>query len=189
MLSDKIWITRKARINAERRLDRLHLITQVLMIYYSFFLVIISFLNLRKRVLNQGVEDLIFIASLAVLITSIFLSSQRFKTRAMQMRNCYTRLDKLYLKVKTSESSNGQSEESLDVLSSEYAEVLEGVENHTSFDYLRTRYSYRKNRNTTFGEFKRTDYVHFWYAITWRFFLIMSLFLLPLLLAWKRPLV
>lgn len=173
----KIWITRKIRIFSERRLERLHLITKVIMIYYSFILVCLSILNLKKS--NKTYEEIIVITSLAILITSIFLSSQRFKERALYFKNCYLQLDQLYHKICQAEKNNLITEDKLEQYLTEYREILETGENHSSYDFMCLRYSIRKNTKTTLEPFGTLDYLSFWFSIAQRYFVICILFILP----------
>jgi len=45
-LSDKIWITRKSRIEASTRLEQNDFLAQVVINYYSVFIVIVSIWDL-----------------------------------------------------------------------------------------------------------------------------------------------
>lgn len=176
-MKNKIWITRKTRIFAERRMQRLDLISKVILIYYSFILVCLSIINFKNA--SAAIEEIIIISSFAILITSIFLSSQRFKERAIYFKNCYIQLDELYLKICHAEENNPLKAEELEQFRSEYLKILDSVENHSSYDFICLRYSLRKNKKTTLEPFKISDYVSFWSFKALRLVILCVLFVLP----------
>jgi carbon starvation protein CstA len=100
MLSDKIWVTRKARIYAERRLQRKAIISQTLITFYSAFLVCLSIWTLLYP--SSQLNTFLVFASITVLVASIVLYSHRYSERSLAMRNCYIRLDELYPRAKRS---------------------------------------------------------------------------------------
>jgi hypothetical protein len=183
MLSDKVWITRKARIFSEQRLNNKAFLSQILMIVYSALLVFLSIWNLFHS--NLPLDMLSIFGAIAVLISSVFLISQRYTERALSLRNCYIQLDALYLKVKRAEGTKEM--ELLAQLESEYFSILTNVENHTDYDYLCLRYSLRNNQETTLPGFRKLDYVSLFWAKLWRFVVLSVYFFLPILviLAWN----
>ena len=184
MLSDKIWVTKKARIYAERRLRRKAFFSEMLMVFYSALLVILSIWNLTHP--NKGLDMLLVSGAIVVLVTTVFLSSQRFAERALSMRSCYIRLDGLYSKVKRAEE-----EKDFKILThyeSEYSGILDNVENHTEYDYLCLRYSLRNNQETTLPKFRIVDYVVFFMHKGLRFLFIVLCVILPIAvpILWSR---
>jgi hypothetical protein len=182
-LSDKIWTTRKSRIYAEKRLHRNAILSQVLMTIYSASLVFLSIWNTLHP--NDQVNVALIFSSIAVLVTSIVLSSQRYNERSLAMRNCYIRLDELYSKARNAEQKNENT--LLQQIESEYTTALLNVENHTDYDYLRLRFSLRNNQNTTLPAFTKIDYLRYFWENFWRGLLITSCLLLPglLVLLWN----
>ena len=178
MLSDKIWITRKARIFSEKRLKNQAIISNIIMIFYSFILVAFSIWNLVYG--NETVSMFLVFSAIAVLIATIFLTSQRYTERSILIRTCYIRLDELYSKVKRAEEHN--EKDSLEQYESEYAALLLNVENHTNYDYLCLRFSLRNQKNTTLPQFTKKSFWLFIWEKIWRVFLIAICFMLPVLL-------
>lgn len=178
IFSDKIWVTRKTRIYTEQRLKRKALISQLVMIVYSFLLVAISVWNLVCS--SQPLNMVSVFGSIAVLISSVFLSSQRYTERALEMKNCYIRLDELYHKVKKSETSKDYN--SVEQLRSEYTSILLNIENHSDYDYLCLRFSLRNNDKTTLPPFTLENYLLIILGKFLRYLLIITYFILPLLL-------
>jgi len=175
-LSDKIWITRKARINAELRFNKSDRIAKVLITYYSSFLVICSVLNLNYSS-EYGSIGLV-LGSILVLVTSVFLSSQKFNNRAIAMRNHYLHLQELSSRaIRFEESGNN---EGLQKIESEYIYCLSNIENHSEYDFLRLRFNERNNK-TTLPPFSNSLIFKYIYVVTWRTILIVLLFGLPFL--------
>lgn len=177
MLSDKIWITRKARIYAEQRLRSRALISQMLITYYSALLVGLSLWNLIYFDTVQVNLFLIF-GSIAILVISVFLWSQKYTERSITMRNCYIKLDQIHSKVLRAEKNSDES--AIEQLDDEYANTLLNVENHTDHDYLCLRYSLR-NQKTTLPPFTKIDYLKYILERLWRNLGIILLFGLPFL--------
>lgn len=175
MLSDRIWVTRKARINTERRLLRNSLLSEILLAYYSLFVVVLSIWNFTRP--NEIINLLLLSASVVVLVLSVFLSSQRFRERALAMRNCYVRLGELQGRAKTSEDEHNKTE--LDVIDQLYRELLISSENHTETDYLSIRHALKNDINTTLPPFTKTDLLKFWISSLGWWVLSILIFLLP----------
>jgi hypothetical protein len=185
MLSDKIWVTRKARIYAERRLQRKAIISQTLITFYSAFLVCLSIWTLLYP--SSQLNTFLVFASITVLVASIVLYSHRYSERSLAMRNCYIRLDELYARAKRSEQT--QDYESLIGIESEYASLLLNVENHTDYDYLCFRVSLPRqdNSETTLPALTKLEYARYLIGKLIRVLLILFYFTLPGLLgvAWN----
>lgn len=178
MLSDKIWITRKVRINTEKRLLKNASLSQVLMILYSSFLVFFSIWNLVHP--NNDVNLLLVYGSIAVLILSIYLSSQKFIERALSMRNCYVQLDKIYNAVKRAEDS--QDIKQIENYEAIYSDIILSVENHTDYDYLCMRHSIRKNDDTTLPNYTKLDFCHYILEEAFRLLIVLLSFCLPFII-------
>ncbi len=185
-LSDKIWVTRKARIYAEKRLNNKAVTSQTLMTFYSVLLLSLSIWNITYSE-HQQVNIILVFSSLAVLISSILLASQKFTERSIAMRNCYIKLDELYWKVKRAEEA--QNADAIRQFESEYAAVLLNIENHTDYDYLNLRYSLRNDDKTTLLSFSWSDYLIFSWGKSWRISVTLICFLLPMVLAFLWSLI
>lgn len=183
MLSDKIWITRKSRIYAEQRLLRKNLISHVLITFYSSSLVFLTIWNLKYP--NENVNILFVIGSIAVLIGSITVYSQKYLERSLAMKNCYIKLDELYSKVKNAETNKNY--DLIQQLESEYTANILNIENHSDYDYLCLRFSLINNNKTTLPKFRKIDYCQYILERGWRMLLTLFYFVLPLVIAllWK----
>ncbi len=179
MLSDKIWITRKSRIYTEQRLLRKNFISQVLITFYSSLLVFLTVWNLKYP--NDHVSILLVIGSIAVLIASITVSSQKYLERSLAMRNCYIKLDELHSKVLRVERN--ENHELIQQFESEYTANILNIENHSDYDYLCLRFSLRSNTETTLPVFRKSDYGQYIVERGWRVLLTFFYFVLPFAIA------
>ena len=181
MQSDRIWKTRKSRIIAEKRLIRASSISNYLVIWYSFALVIVTIWNLKYP--NDYLNIFLVFGSIAVLVASVVVASQKYSERSFAMRNCYLKLDELYLKFKRAEEKNDP--QLLQDLEAEYLTIIQNVENHSDIDYLTLRFNLRNDKDSTFYKnFFFFDYVQFFFEKAKEYFLIVLLFALPFILAY-----
>lgn len=153
MLSDKIWITRKSRIYAEKRLIKANTISNILIVWYSSILVFLTIWNLQFP--NTKLNIYLLFGSIVILVTSIVLTSQKYSERSLAMRNCYIKLDELYMKVKRAEEKSDN--DLIQDLESEYSGVIQNIENHSDYDYLCVRFNLRETENTTLPPFTKFD--------------------------------
>lgn len=179
-LSDRIWETSKTRIYAERRLVEQATTTELLLIWYSLFLVAASIWLLCAPAKSPAY--LTVVGSIAVLVASVYLSARNFRSRAVQIRNNYVSLATLVSRARAAE--NAGDEEELRRVEEAYGDKLVAVENHTEYDYLCLRYSRRRDKDTTLPPLQLGDWAAFMWARLWRYGLVLALTALPLLLAW-----
>ena len=107
--SDKVWITRKSRINASERFKRNDLISQILIAYYSFFIIVITIVDIKND--NLNFEILTLILSILILIVSIFIFAMNYKERASVLQTSYVLMSKLYEKIKEKENKKDKYDE------------------------------------------------------------------------------
>ena len=150
------------------------------MIFYSFGLVSISLLNITNP--NKFLEIYSIVSAIAVLVLSVFLSSQRYCERAMMIKNCYIKLDKLYLKAIKMEELSDQRK--IEQIESEYANILLNVENHSDYDFLSLRYSLRNNKNTNLPRLTFFDFIYYYFSKFFRILITIIIFLLPFIISY-----
>lgn len=129
--SDNVWWTRKARIQAEKRLLSNAFQSQCLLLWYSFFGVAISIYYLKfTPPPNQqdlsGVSWIVY--SVLVFGLSGFISGLSFKERAGLVKESYETLNTFYHKAK---DDNANIEE----ITAEYERIMGLCENHKDIDY------------------------------------------------------
>ena len=187
--SDNVWWTRKARIQAEKRLLSNAFQSQLLLLWYSFFGVAVSIFYL-KFTPSVGQEDLAGISwivySVLVLSMSGFIAGLSFKERASLIKESYETLNTFYQKAKAQNANIAQ-------LSSDYEQIKGLCENHTDYDYYLAlcleHVTNNKEVDSSTGCKKGLDRCPTWYhwlSITWwlakRYVLLTLLYLLPVIL-------
>jgi hypothetical protein len=185
---DNIWWTRKARIQAERRLLSNAFQSQLLMLWYSFWGVAVSIYYLKIDNSNThnnlpGISWVVY--SVLTLCMSGFITGLSFKERAGLIKECYEALNTFYQKA-TEDGDIG-------ALSKEYEQILGLCENHTDYDYyLALCIEYVTctaliNLETKLKEGldRRPSWYH-WFSLTYwtlrRYLLLALLYFLPIML-------
>ena len=126
-MDNKIWMTRRARIQTEKRLLSNAFHSQLLLLWYSFFSVAVAIYYLTGSP-GQSQNVIWVVFSILVLVMSGYLQGFSYKKRAAAVKLCYEDLDKLYMKAKNQQTV-GES------LYDEYKMVLDSCENHTTGDF------------------------------------------------------
>lgn len=196
--SDNVWWTRKARIQAEKRLLSNAFQSQLLLLWYSFFGVAVSIFYL-KFAPSDGQEDLAGISwivySVLVLSISGFIAGLSFKERAGLIKESYETLNTFHHKAKTKDADIGQ-------ISAEYEQIMGLCENHTDYDYYlalclehvtctvpvdpKTGFKQEPNSEGILKGLDRCPTWYHWFSISWwltkRYVLLALLYLLPVFL-------
>lgn len=190
-LSDNIWWTRKAKIQAEDRLLSNAFQSQILLLWYSFSGVAASVYYLTNSTV-EGADVAWVVFSVLTLSISGFINGLSFKERASLIKECYETMHELYMKARKDEEDNENSCEQ--ELSNEYSQILGVCENHRPIDYYkalcvehissieevdpRTRFKKGLDRGPA--------HYHWFYVVLWfvrRFFVLGALYLLPAFIA------
>lgn len=87
---------------------------------------------------NSSIDLFILFASITVLVSSVFYILKDLQ-KALQIRQCYIKLDELYYRSKRAEEIMDM--QLVEKIHNEYSNVLVNVENHIDFDHLCFRYS------------------------------------------------
>lgn len=163
-LSDKIWITRKCRINLSERLKSNNLFYQSLIIWYSFLLITLTIFDKSVPVVEDS-YSLTLILSIGILILSVFVMSMNYSERAIKAQILYTQLDCLYNQVKNA----AQSQE--EILYKQYTDLINLTENHSDkYDFLKVKYDLRnedKQENPNPPALKCFEYIIYWFQKTY----------------------
>lgn len=137
--SDSVWKTRKSRINTSERLKRNDLISQILIVYYSLFIIIITIVDIQNKELNF--EVLTLILSILILVVSTFILAMNYKARSLILQTSYIKMDKIYREMKRKE----ENKEDTTDLENQYNTIVELTENHSNCDFLQVMYEVRKD--------------------------------------------
>ncbi|NIY94257.1 SLATT domain-containing protein [Vibrio diazotrophicus] len=137
MNKDSIWWTRKAWINAERRLLLCAHWSNISLFWFSLCGVFASVLLLGEE--KPEVISKVFICfSVFVFCVSLFTSLGRYKERANEFKQGYIELQQLYIDVK---SKSAPSEDDIN----NYSKILHSCENHSSLDFINAKVEAYKN--------------------------------------------
>ena len=172
--SDKIWKTRKIRINTESRLNKWATIFDILIPLYSLNFIIITILPITKN--DEWIKFISIAGSLIILIVSILVANRNHKIRAYKMMLHYIKLDQIYTRIENSEED--EKEKNFD----EYLEELKNVENHSNADYLKTIIENRNDKDSGFPGVAWDDFLKYYFIKSVSVILIILLFGLPILI-------
>lgn len=125
--------TRKAHIQAEKRLLYFDQLTKHANVYYACLTVLFSLLSFCFPH-HQLVAFLAIGMAVTLTVVAVFASMQDFGSRAIEMRYSYISLQKLWFEL-DGELKNETAEERADRIGIEYVHLLERTENHTDEDY------------------------------------------------------
>lgn len=123
-IDDKIWITSRIRMIAERKLARNQLLSHITVTYYSLFTVLLSIFSDFYRDFYSLIDQINIAATVVVLVASLVAGGFRFEARAGAFRECYLRLQSLL-----------DQNKDIDVKKSDYNEILASYPNHSQNDY------------------------------------------------------
>lgn len=133
-LSDRIWWTKKSRIQTEKRLLRKDIISQVILLWYTIFSVFASVYELVKPSTNSVFPALMISLSVMIMAVTLFIGNRSFKERAMLVKQCYEQLSILNIKSDDAKNDNNSAYD-LFLLEDDYKNILSVCENHSDFDY------------------------------------------------------
>lgn len=133
-LSDRIWLTKKCRMEAESRFNRYDNFSKFLITYYSAFILILSLYDIINTTVEYNIS--IVSASMLILIVSLIITSMRFKERSLAHKQCYIKLDELQQEIAKNENDDQIESE----VFKKYNDVLNLTENHSEYDYFKVKY-------------------------------------------------
>ncbi len=128
VLTRRMYITYKSRINAAERLKKTNNFIQGINIYYSLFLTTMSIYSV-----NFGTPKLsliITVYSVIITVTIVFLAAQNYGERAKSLKNNYVAISNLQNQLK-----EDMQQEQIQEISNEYDELIKNSENHSEYDY------------------------------------------------------
>ncbi|SLB09656.1 Uncharacterised protein [Mycobacteroides abscessus subsp. massiliense] len=137
-LKRRVSFTRKARIQASKRLRERHEFFEKVSYFYSLLVLIFSvwFLNMGNEKENLVATKVLLIFSLSLTFFTMFLNIKNYKERASSFELNYQNLDVLLNKIERREcDSQSITDEEIKGLHREYEKLLLEKENHLDIDY------------------------------------------------------
>lgn len=133
--------TRKARINAERRLLELDALLKHATLFYSCVTVGLTLIQLfyfdEGSNANRALTFLSVASAVIITICTTYASSQNYAVRAEQMKNCYLELQRLWFQLDNvkQDHPSGEASSHIDLIGERYIDILARTENHLETDY------------------------------------------------------
>ena len=134
-LKNRVWKSYKSRINTAERLKNKNEFVAFLSIYYSAILSAVSILNYVNK--SEKMDVFSIVMSVMVTILFLYFEGRNYKERYIKMKENYNDLNLLYYRVESAIKLNEISKEDFDLLSKNYIELLNGVENHSEKDFIK----------------------------------------------------
>jgi hypothetical protein len=129
-LVKRMWLTKRARTNAESRLIFFDQCTNFFIPYYSVmlsaFVIAPKYVALDDAV-KSNAEWILVVLSFLILVLSILVSNQDLKLRAYKMKVCYIEIGKI--------ENDLESGKDMYAANDRYLELLGNHENHWTYDF------------------------------------------------------
>lgn len=138
-LDRNIWITRKCRINASERLLNNAKFLDFINVYFSIFTILLSIFSLdpskfSETMINSDKLPLFSLAiSVVLTISIVYASSLGYRDRSAALKQNYIALQSLLDRLAVTDK---EDDENLLIISDEYTDLLDAVENHLEIDML-----------------------------------------------------
>lgn len=134
---NRVWITKKARMEAESRMNRNNLFSQLLVNYYTFVVLGFSIWTLVSQ--DSAISLLTVIASVGLFGVSIFVNAIGYREKALQYKESYLNLNELEFEIKDllRIDDNNHIISDLRKYEKRYSDILSKSENHSNIDYIK----------------------------------------------------
>lgn len=154
-LSYKIWSTKGARFEADKRLTIISKTSNISLAILSAYLIIaglIAVYNIHSDIKIELINYAVTALSIMLLVFSQYESAQNYNLRAKNFHSCGLELSELYneLRIFKTLVENPSIEEKRDFalrLSDKYQKILSKYDNHLSIDYGNFKISHREYFN------------------------------------------
>lgn len=135
--NNKLWFTKKSRMEAESRVLRNDRISNIIINYYNLLVLSVSIYTLIWE--SQVGVVLTTIVSVGLFGISNYMNSMNYKESAFKYRESYLRLSKIETKLENLILKSISREEKLsefNKIKEEYDNILELSYNHSKIDYI-----------------------------------------------------
>ncbi|MEC0106780.1 SLATT domain-containing protein [Paenibacillus taichungensis] len=180
---NRIWVTKKTRMESETRLKRNHIVSNIIINYYTFAVLAFSIWSLvldPESYVSKYVTLMTVISSVGLFGVTLLISSLGYRERALQFKESYLKLDSLESEFKhLSRSAYQLSKEDVierfHMLEKKYFDILSLSDNHDSIDTKKLSINRKK-------EGYELDLISYKKSQRLGYALIIGLFLIPLVL-------
>lgn len=140
--NNRIWMTKKTRMESEARLKRNHILSNIIINYYTFAVLAFSIWSLvldPESYVSKYVTLMTVISSVGLFGVTLLISSLGYRERALQFKESYLKLDSLESEFKhLSRSAYQLSKEDVierfHILEKKYFDILSLSDNHDPID-------------------------------------------------------
>lgn len=133
---NKVWITKKSRIEAEVRMNKNNDIATRIINWYTFFTLAGSIASLSNKTENGFMTYYTIIVSVGLFGFSNYLNSKNYLEKAFKYRESYLNLSRLETELYNLEnSSNTNKLDEFSRLKLKYEDIVALSDNHETIDY------------------------------------------------------
>ncbi|WP_336690080.1 MULTISPECIES: SLATT domain-containing protein [unclassified Chryseobacterium] len=195
-LSYKIWSTKGARFEADKRLSIVSKMSNISLAFLSAYLIIaglVSVYNINSKMNFDLINYVVTALSIILLVLSLYENSQNYNLRAKDFHNCSLELSKLYNELRIfktmSENSSDYEKRNFAIkLSNEYQTILSKYENHLSIDYDNFKINHREYfKEISKDDIKNIKRKNFWIRYGWYSLIIILTPLLIIIICSLKP--
>ncbi len=183
LVDERVWKTKKIRMEAEARLNRNNLVSVIILNYYTFVVLAFSIWSLILDPTSQittRISLMLVIASVGLFGVTLFLSTVGFKEKAVQFKDSYVRLDNLENGIRNLLRNMEFLDKQrviveLQQFEEKYNEIISLSDNHSRIDYQKLVI----DRKLVGHEEIRISYFS---KVVFNYLAIVTAFMLPILL-------
>jgi len=172
-LLNRVWNSKKSRMNAEARLIALNFYASFFLSYYgvTFLCFQLSSKFFPQSVFISQIDWMATSSSLVVMVFSIIVGSQDLKNKSRDMKKCYVEL---------SEAEEIIENGSLDDGYRKYNEIMKKYDNHLVFDYWKINLFKKLNSSESGFDCGLRHTIYFLYKLL-SYVVPLTLFLVPII--------
>ncbi|MGE6719569.1 SLATT domain-containing protein [Peribacillus frigoritolerans] len=147
---NKVWVTKKIRMDAEARMNKNNLFSLIIVNYYTLIVLSLSIwaLVIESKYMVDKISLITVISSVALFGISLFVSVFGFKEKAISYKQCYLdlyRLENQFDEILLDDSlDHSKALNKFNELKKDYNHILEKTDNHSDEDRL---YFLKKQKN------------------------------------------
>ncbi|AJD92855.1 hypothetical protein JMA_35380 [Jeotgalibacillus malaysiensis] len=136
---DRVWKTKKIRMNAEERMNKNHYYCIFFLNYYTFWVLALSIVQVAFTNNQQALVVILLIASTALFGISIFSSFNGYKEKALNYKDSYIALGLIEIKLDHLIAAKMDSDNKMNdfmEIQEMYVKELSKNDNQSSGDYI-----------------------------------------------------
>ena len=132
---NKVWMTKKSRMESEARMKKNDFISQIAITYYTFLAMVVSVYGIVNNDNNLGVLSLVI--SIGLFGLSLFISAIDFKGKAYGYKEAYTQLSDVENDLENLLHSDNDNElyDKFKQLKEQYNSIIKLTDNHDTIDF------------------------------------------------------